>query len=90
MRFSSPLEVRLRHLFSIGSGTSISSDQVQDARACLTNIDVLGLDLKNVPNWLDDGWVKERVLDPQLKSKCFDVTGLVKAFIQHGGVVKAS
>lgn len=90
MRFTSPLELRVRHSTKIHAGTPIPADQVQSARACLTNINVTALNLNNVPNWLDNGWIREKVLDPKLKSACFDVTGLVTAYIQHGGVVKAS
>ena len=90
MRFKSPLEVRIRHPYTIAAGTPLASGQVLSARACLTSIDVVELDLHNVPNWLDNGWVKNKLLDPKLNSACFDVTGLVQAYIKTGGVIKAS
>lgn len=90
MRFRSPLEVRVAHPISIGAGAPIPADQVRSARACLTSINVIELDLNNVPNWLDNGWIREKLLDPKLKSECFDVTALVQAFIKSGRVVTAS
>ena len=90
MRFRSPLSVGIRHPVSVGAGTPIPVDMVQSARACLTDINVTDLNLNNVPNWLDNGWIREKVLDPKLNSACFDVTGLVQAYIKTGGVVRAN
>ncbi len=90
IRFTSPLELRIRHPFTIGSGTPIPAAEVHSANACLTSINVIELNLKNVPNWLDNGWIREKLLDPKLNSKCVDVTDLVKAYIRSGGVVRAS
>jgi hypothetical protein len=47
------------------------------------------VNLDRIPNWLDDGWIKEQVVDPALDSKCFDVTDLVNQFIVAGGVIVA-
>lgn len=88
VRFTSPLEARITHL-NVAPGAPIPAADIVAASACLTNIDVVGLDLKNVPNWLDDGWVKEKVIDPRLDEKCFDITNLVKLYLQNGGVITA-
>lgn len=90
MKFRTPVEVRIQHPFALQSGAAIPADQITGARACLTNINVTDLNLNNVPNWLDDGWIKEKLLDPKLNSRCFDVTSLVQAFINAGGIVRAS
>lgn len=89
MRFRSPLHVAIRHPMLIKAGTALTAEQVHGARACLTDINVVALNLNNVPNWLDSGWIAEKVLDPKLNSACFDVTSLVRAYIESGGTVKA-
>ncbi len=89
-RFTSRLELRVAHPITIGSGQPIPAADVRSARACLTDINATELNINNVPNWLDNGWLREQLLEPLLVSKCVDVTDLVKRFIQLGGVLKAS
>lgn len=89
-RFTSHLDLRITHPMHIGSGVPIPAADVRSARACLTDVNVTELNINNVPNWLDNGWLRERLLGPSLLSKCFDLTNLVRLYIQQGGVVKAS
>jgi hypothetical protein len=89
-RFTSRLDLRIAHPITIGSGQPIPAADVRSARACLTDINATELNINNVPNWFDNGWLREQVLEPLLVSKCVDVTDLVKMYIQYGGVVKAS
>jgi hypothetical protein len=88
IRFVSPLEARIRHRI-VSGGSALQVSDVVKAEACLTNIDVVAVNLDRIPNWLDDGWIKEQVVDPALDSKCFDVTDLVNQFIVAGGVIVA-
>lgn len=88
IRFVSPLEARIRHLI-VSAGATLKVADLVRAQACLTDIDVVGVNLERIPNWLDDGWVKEHLVDPALGQKCFDVTELVRQFILAGGVIKA-
>lgn len=89
-RFRSRIELRIAHPMSIASGQPIPAADVRSARACVTDINVTELNINNVPNWLDNSWLREQLLEPFLVSKCVDVTDLVKRFIQYGGEVKAS
>lgn len=85
MRFRSPSEVRVRYR-ALADGP-VTLGNIERANACLTDIDVLGLDLKRIPNWLDDGWIKEKVLDPKLDEMCVSVTPLVRGYLQQGGAI---
>jgi len=89
-RFSSRLELRVSHPITIGSGQPIPAGDVRKGDACLTDINATELNINNVPNWLDNGWLGEHLLEPFLVSKCVDVTNLVRLYIQQGGVLKAS
>jgi len=88
IRFVSPLEARIKHRI-VSSGSPLQVSDVVKAEACLTNIDVVAVNLARIPNWLDDGWIKEQVVDPALNSKCIDVTDVVNLFILGGGVIAA-
>lgn len=89
-RFTSPLELRVAHPMYIGAGQPIPAGDVRSAKACLTDINAVELNINNVPIWLDNGWLREKLLEPFLASKCVDVTNLVRLFIQQGGLVNAS
>lgn len=90
-RFTSRLDLRVAHPITIGKGQPIPAADVRSARACLTDVNVTELNINNVPNWLDNGWLRTQLLEPFLVSKCVDVTDLVKMYIQYGGgVLKAS
>ena len=89
-RFSAHLELRVSHPITIGSGQPIPAGDVRKGDACLIDINATELNINNVPNWLDNTWLRERLLEPMLVSKCFDVTNLVRGYIQQGGVLKAS
>lgn len=89
-KFSSRVDLRVSHPIYIGSGQPIPASEVRTARVCMTDIHATDLNINNVPNWLDNGWLREHLLEPMLVSKCFDVTNLVRLYIQQGGVVKAS
>jgi len=80
VRLASPLVARVT--YSPGAPPT-----VHQAAACLTSIDVTGLNLNNVPNWLDSTWIKQW-LDGQLANRmCFDVTTLVRLWVQQGGTL---
>lgn len=89
-RFSSRIELRVHHPMTIGSGQPIPAGDVRKADVCMTDIHATELNINNVPNWLDNSWLREHLLEPMLVSKCFDTTNLVRAYIQQGGVLKAS
>lgn len=57
----------------------------QSAKACLTDVNVIGLNLRNVPNWLDSTWVRDWLNGRLANRACFDITGLVQLYLQRGG-----
>jgi len=80
VRFASPLVAKVTHKLPLNQPTD-----VEKATACLTNINIVGLNLKNVPNWLDNTWVRNWLNSKLANQMCFDITGLVTAYIQGGG-----
>ena len=51
----------------------------------MTGLKVTGLDLKNVPNWLDNTWIKRKLNDNLNGKLCVDITSYVKIFLSQGG-----
>jgi len=78
VRFASPLIARVTYSFG-------SPPVVHRALACLTNINVTELNLKNVPNWVDNTWVRQWLNSKLANRMCFDVTSLVSLYVQQGG-----
>lgn len=78
VRFSSPLIARVTHSLA-------NPPVVHRALACLTNIHVTELNLNNVPNWLDNAWVRQWLNDKLANRMCFDVTSLVSLYVQQKG-----
>jgi hypothetical protein len=88
-KFASGVDLRITHPMYIGAGSPIPAGDVKGAKVCMTNITVTDLNINNVPNWLDNSWLRGQ-LQEFLQNKCEDVTDLVRLYIQQGGVVKAS
>lgn len=94
VRFRSPGEVRVEFRAPLGSRQPESPSEVWDAQACLSDIDVVGLDIEGVPNWLDSN-VIQACLNGDLPNwsgcrdvataMCHDVTALVQAYVALGG-----
>lgn len=78
VRLTSPLVARVTY----APGTP---PVVNQASACLTNINVTGLNLNNVPNWLDSTWIRQWLNGQLANRMCFDVTTLVRLYVQQGG-----
>lgn len=78
VRLASPVIARVTHTFA-------NPQVVQRALACLTDINVFDLNLKNVPNWLDNTWVRQWLNSQLANRMCFDVTSQVSFYVQQGG-----
>lgn len=78
LRLTSPLVARVTHSLT-------NPPTVHQAQACLTNIDVTELNLKNVPNWLDNSWIRQWLNGKLANKMCFNVTSLVSFYVQQGG-----
>jgi hypothetical protein len=78
VRLASPVVARVTHSFT-------NPPVVQRALACFTNINVTELNLQNVPNWLDNAWVRQWLNSQLANRMCFDVTSFVIYYVQQGG-----
>lgn len=78
VRFTSPLIARVTRSLT-------NPPVVHRALACLTNINVTDLNLNNVPNWVDNTWVRQWLNGKLANRMCFDVTSLVRLYVQQGG-----
>jgi hypothetical protein len=88
-RIETPIVVRIQYRMAPGTppGTPIPVSAVEKGEIWLTNIQVVGLDLANVPNWLDStlirGYVQANLgIDPFR-----DVTPFVIAYLNQGNVL---
>jgi len=81
-RFGSPVAAKITYT---GGGFPPSPPSIVLAEVCLTDIRVLGLNLRGSPNWLDQGWVRS-LLNKELEHRrCFPVTTEVVSYAQRGG-----
>jgi hypothetical protein len=82
VRFGSPIIARITY------DPPLAPQNITKAEACLTDIQVLGLNLKRVPNWLDNGWVRSKVNENLQDGMCFVVLQQVAAHLQSGGTLQ--
>jgi hypothetical protein len=89
LRFGSPVVARV--VSTAAAGAPITASNFQSARLCLTDIHIDELNLHNVPNWLDNTWIRD-YLNQQYggMQKCNDVSSLVAIYLQNGGTIADS
>lgn len=91
IRFRSPLIGVVMYVAkpvkASGNDPAITPQNLGSARACLTDITILDLNLKNIPNWLDNTYMRKK-MNERLKDKaCFDITELVRLYLTMGGTI---
>ncbi len=84
-RLGSPVVAKITYT---GGGFPPSPPSIVLAEICLTDIRVLGLNLRGSPNWLDQGWVRSLVSKELEHRRCFPVTTEVVSYAQRGGKFK--
>ena len=84
-RLASPVMAKVTYT---GGGFAPSPPSIVLAEICLTDIRVLGLDLRGSPNWLDQSWVRSLVGKEHERRRCFPVTTEVVSYAQRGGKFK--
>jgi len=86
LRFGSPVVARI--VSTAAANAPITSANFQSAQLCLSDITVTELNLHDVPNWLDNTWIRE-YLNQQFggTQKCSDVSLLVAVYLQNGGSI---
>ncbi len=87
MRFGSPAELRV--IFTAFSGGApVTTANLVSARACLTDIQVLSVDLNGVPSWLDNAWLRSRLNRALNPENCtIDMTSKVAAYLALGNTL---
>ena len=84
-RFGSPMVAKVTFT---GSAFPPSPPNIVLAEVCLTDIRVLGLNLRGSPNWFDQSWLRS-LLNRELKPRrCFSVKEEVVSYAQRGGKFK--
>lgn len=82
IQFTTPVEARV----TMGGGGLLD---IAKAELCLTNIQVTRLNLKGVPNWLDNSdRVREGLVAKIGAQKCVDISGIVRKHLQKGGTLR--
>jgi hypothetical protein len=62
----------------------VTAENFRRAAACFQSIQVLTLDIKNVPSWLDNTFIKDWLNKSLSGGACFDVTSLVLFYLKGG------
>lgn len=87
-RIRSPVAVRVNHT-PVRRGAKLAASQMQSADVCLTDVDVIALNLRRVPNWLDNTWIRKIINEKLSNQHCQDVTGWVKLYLTAGNDLHA-
>jgi hypothetical protein len=88
----SPLVAQVQFQPSGNNAGVVTASNFVHAVAVLTNIEITSLNLKNVPNWLDNTWVRECLNGQHSNWGCqdvvqqmrFDISNLVQFYLQQG------
>ena len=90
LEFTSPLAGRIQ--FHGSSGSPVGASNFVSATACLTDIHITSLQIDRLPGWLDLTWLRQCFNGDHadwgckdiVSSLCFDVSALVKLYLQSG------
>lgn len=85
-RFGSPIVANITY----NGAFPPSPNNIIKAAACLTNIQVLGLNLKRIPNWIDNTWIRSTLQKNFRDSMCFDVAQPVASHLKAGGTLAST
>ncbi len=88
LRFRSQLVARLS--LRPGARQPIHPTDIRKAEACTAGLKVTSLDLRRVPNWLDNTWVRDKLNDNLSGRLCVDITPYVRAYLAQGGSLSSS
>jgi hypothetical protein len=86
LRLGSPIVAKVAYATELPT-LPLTAANLKSAQACLTNVEILTLDIKNVPNWLDNTWMKDWLISQIPNRVCFDVTSLVYVYLSSGNVL---
>lgn len=83
LRFTAPVVAHVTHTPGL-SGTEMTPADVVYAEACIQDVTVTELNLRRIPNWLDNSWIRNRVNDRFRGRSCTDITQWVHLYMQAG------
>jgi hypothetical protein len=86
LRLASPIVAKIAYATELPT-QPVTATNLKSAQACLTNVEILTLDIKNVPNWLDNTWMKDWLNTQVPNHVCFDVTSLVYVYLSNGSAL---
>jgi hypothetical protein len=90
LEFTSPISGKIEYYGPPGS--PVQTSNFVSATACLTDIHITSLQIDRLPGWLDTTWLRQCFNGDHadwgcrdiISSLCFDVSGLVKLYLQQG------
>jgi hypothetical protein len=86
VRFSAKIGGKVSYVG--GPAAPITKSNFKGAKACIGDVTVLGLNLNNVPNWLDNTVIKDFLNNNLSKTQfCQDITPYVSLYLQNGGTL---
>ena len=86
VRFSAKITGKVSYVG--GPSAPITKSNFKGAKACIGDVNILGLNLNNVPNWLDNTVIKDLLNNNLGKTQyCQDITPYVSLYLQNGGTL---
>jgi hypothetical protein len=85
LRFGSPLSLLV--VYWSRPGQTVKPADVVSAKACFSDISVIELNLKNVPNWIDNSYIRSKVQDKLVPNGCVLVLTFVRLYLASGGTL---
>jgi Cu/Ag efflux protein CusF len=92
VEMQSPLIGEVQYQPGSGGSTTVTQLNFLRATAVLTHIEITALHLENVPNWLDNAWLRDCLNGQHSNWGCqdvihqmkFDISNLVQLYLQQG------
>lgn len=82
-RLRAPLRLLVQYWST--PGQPVKPSDIKEARTCFTEVAVYELNLNNVPNWLDNDYLKNKLQSKLVPTGCVLVTALIRLYVAAGG-----
>jgi len=98
LKIDSPLVAKVQYQKSTGGNEAVTASNFVRAAAMLTNPSITSLQIDNVPGWLTPSWIRDCLNGKYSNWGChdilhqmsFDVTNLVKLYLEQGNTIATS
>lgn len=84
MRVGARLTARIVFMASRTGSNVIAAENFRQAAACMDQVQIVSLDTRDVPTWIDSTFARDRLNDALSGVACFDVTSLVLFYLKSG------